>query len=109
MGLLGDDFRRRSDEHNETAASILVAPDFVTDPKKQTAVVVAKVTANVLQLLGETVDYLEVSSSKPVQSNVNSQHELRKAAAIGVSTGDWSKFNELVEQGHDSGSGSDGV
>lgn len=101
MGRLGDDFRRRSEEQHNAALVLLEAPDFAENVVKQVQFTVGKNAANMLQLLGEMVDYLDgqkqvTEQDLRIQKFQEFNSAIRNAGAIGAATGDWSKFDELA-------------
>jgi hypothetical protein len=108
MSALGDSFRERAGEQHAAALAILETATFPTDPKAQVTFVVGKVTANVLQLLGETVDVLEGTATLDNLSArrakiLEKTNGIRDAAA----TGEWDEFDRLVRElgrgGHTAG------
>jgi hypothetical protein len=103
MTLLGDDFRRRSEENSQTAADLFGAADFAANPKTQTAAVIAKVTANLLYIAGEMVDYLRMSEVGDASSVRRREHaersdRLRKAYMAGMTSGDFADYDRLLDE-----------
>ncbi len=111
MTSLGDDFRKRSAEQHKAAMAVLELPTFSVEPKSQALFVVGKVTANLLELLGETVDYLHGTATmdalaKQRAKTLEKTNAIRNAAAAG----EWGEFNRLVREfGGGSPAGGDGV
>ena len=102
MSHLGNDFRRRAEEHNAQAETLFSAGDFDVNRKTQAAAVIAKTTANMLYLLGELVDYLRESETiddadarrKQIADRNNA---IREAYTAGMTSGDFTNFDQLVE------------
>jgi uroporphyrinogen-III synthase len=101
MSLLGADLARRSAEQRSAAAALLETADFTVSPKSQCLFVVGMTSANILEALGEIVDFqsgmdkLSAAEVK-VREIQEKSNALRTAAALGHATGDWSKFDALV-------------
>ena len=110
MSFLGDDFRRRAEEYNAEAAKLFASPEFPSSPKVQVSTTVAKVTANVLHLLGETVDFLRASDTTDASYErrkvlAERNEALRKAFMAATTTGDYTRYDELVKEFVDAASG----
>ena len=109
MQSLGENFRSRSAEQHENALALLKSPEFITDPEKQAMFVVGKLTANVLHVLGEMVDYLDgagkMNAADDRRTKILERNDaIRNAAA----SGNWEEFDRLVSQFGKSGhTGSD--
>lgn len=109
MLSLGDDFRSRSTEQLEAAITLFESPDFAVDPTKQMGFVVAKVTANMLQVLSEVVDYLH-GTDKMNAGDERRAKLMEKSNAIRTAgaSGNWDEFDRLVREfGTSSPTGSD--
>jgi len=103
MTLLGDDFRKRAEKNNAEAATFFDAADFKANPKTQTAAVISKITANMLYLLGETVDYLRESETIDASGErrkrlADRNDAIRKAYTAGVAGGDFTNYDQLVKE-----------
>lgn len=97
MPTLGDDFRKRSAEQHEAAINLLESDTFAVDAKEQSMFVVGKVTANLLQVMGEVVDYLhgmDTLDAAAVERDriLEKTNGIRNAAAAG----EWGEFDKLV-------------
>ena len=102
MSGLGDDFRKRAEENNAVAEHLFSSAGFVTDRKIQATAMIAKVTANMLSLLGELVDYLR--ESEVVDDNAarrkriaDRAEAIRKAFVAGAVSGDYTNYDRLVD------------
>jgi hypothetical protein len=117
---LGDDFRKRAAAKNEEAAKFLKSQEFQTNRVVQASAVVTKVTANMLSLLAEVVDYLRGedaidASAEKRQARTERFHGLRKAFVAATNDGDFTEYDRLIAElsqpvarGGGSGEGSDG-
>ncbi|MEE9597222.1 MAG: hypothetical protein V3V96_10645 [Acidiferrobacterales bacterium] len=119
MSGLGDNFRERAEKQNATAAELFGSREHDTDRKVQGSAIIAKVTANMLLLLGEVVDYLRLSVEvDDATTRRRAQSErldaIRKAAAAAAATGDYTNYDRLVAEfgrtiGSQPGSGEGGT
>jgi len=103
MSGLGDDFRKRAAENNATAEKLFSAAEFATDRKAQAAAVIAKVTANMLSIMGELVDYLRESetvedSALRRKRIADRADAIRKAFVAGATSGDFTNYDRLVDE-----------
>jgi hypothetical protein len=114
MSGLGDDFRKRSKEWHAEAEELFGSKLFGTDRKTQSAATVAKITANMLTLLGEVVDYLRASeaidgAAERRKTRAERFNELRKAFIDAGTTGDYTDYERIVgEIGRTLAGGQDG-
>lgn len=99
---LADDFRARAKANAEGSNSLFEAADFDTSPRKQVMATIGQVNATIYTALA---DKLEQSGSSagaadPMlalrKSIIEKNNAVRKAAAYGYSTGDWSNFDKLT-------------
>jgi hypothetical protein len=101
--ILGDDFRRRAEDNNQTAAELFSSAQFATDAKIRASMIVAKVTANVLSVGGEIVDFL--AGAATVDEATQRRHTIaeradaiRKAFVAAAATGDYTRYDQLVAE-----------
>lgn len=98
---LADDFRAKAKQNVEGSTALLDAPDFATDPKKQVLAVIGQVNATIYSALADTLEQPSGSAgADPMlalrKSIIEKNNAVRKAAAYGYSTGDWSGFDKLT-------------
>ncbi len=102
MTFLGDNFRERAEKQTAAAKEFFEAPDFKSNPKAQTSAVICKVTANMLHVMGEMVDYLRGSEALDASAVRRKQIAdrmagFRDAYTAGVSSGDFTNFDRLTD------------
>jgi hypothetical protein len=95
---LADDFRRRAKEQRDAATLLLGSDTLFSDEKKQIAVIVGQVTANLYDGLADMVSYLRAASDKDGIQDLRRRHAqfndaVRKASAAG----DWDQFERLIK------------
>lgn len=103
MGVFGDALRERCEKQEEAAKTLFESKRFDQEPKTQALAIVAKVTANLLYVLADTVDYLRASESmdedaKRREAYMERNNAIRNAATLGAASGDWSNFDRLVRE-----------
>lgn len=119
MSGLGDDFRKRAEKQKATAVELFGSREHDTNRRVQGSAIIAKVTANMLSLLGELVDYLRLSEEvDDATARRRAQSErldaIRKAAVAGAATGDYTNYDRLIAEfgrtiGSRSGNGEGGT
>lgn len=112
MSFLGDDFRRRAEEYNAEATKMYESAEFASSPKVQASMIVAKTTANTLYLLSEVVDFLRASDATDAsyerrQALAGRNEALRKAFMAAMTTGDYTRYDELVKEFVDAANATD--
>lgn len=103
MPSLGESFRSRATEQQQHARTLFESPEFGVDPQKQALFVAAKVTANMLQLLGEVIDYLRAADNMDAAAEhrakiLEKSNAIRNAAAAAAATGNWDDFDRIASE-----------
>ena len=100
MATLADKFREEAAEYRTAANALIGAEDILTRADKLVPAIVGHVHANTLEALAELTNYIHFKdgmSGLTVQRKaiIDRSEAIRKAAAIGATTGDWSEFDKL--------------
>lgn len=108
---LPDDYRAKAVEQRALANQLLEKPDLMQSPKLLVAAIAGQVNATVYDGLADMMDYLSASGQQDGRMNrlrviMTRNDAIRKAAAKGQASGDWSLFDKLVaEEQSSNGSG----
>lgn len=98
MSILSQDFRSRSAAQLKNAQDLFGAAEFKTDPKVQATFVVAKVTANMLTIFADMVEFTDGANSQDeVRARRNAQTDKNHALQVAAAAGNWESVANIVD------------